>query len=146
VVRQSNEKAKQDDEATTLTIWVRPWLSYNPMITKLPQIFGPIGLVATIFNMSQDIVPFKMNFGSFIISYLVTMAVELLFLWSSRKPRWKKIAASMKTLHLSEIGHRFWTGEYSVRFIMRRFRRNNDNRATEEGVESPTSVGVQQLA
>jgi hypothetical protein len=70
----------------------------------------------------------------------------LLFLRSSRKPRWKKIAASMETLHLSEIGRRFWTGEYSVRFIMRRFRRNNDNRAMEEGVESPTSVGVQQLA
>jgi hypothetical protein len=113
------------------------------MITNLPQIFSPIGLVASIFNMSPDIVPFKMNFTSFIISSLVVMAVVLLFLGSSRKPWWKKIAVSTEISHLSEIARRFRTGEYSVRFTMRRFRRNDHNRTMEEGVELPTTVEVQ---
>jgi hypothetical protein len=115
------------------------------MITNLPQVFSPIGLVASIFNLSPDIVPFKMNFTSFIISSLVMMAVVLLFLGSSHKSWWKKIAVSTEILHLSEIARRFRTGEYSVRF-MRRFRRNNDNRTMEEGTELPTTVGVQRLS
>jgi hypothetical protein len=96
--------------------------------------------------MSQDIVPFKMNITSFIISSLVMMAVVLLFLGSSRKPWWKKIDISTKILHLCEIARRFRTGEYSVRFMMRRFRRNDDNRTMEEGAELPTTVGVQRLS
>jgi hypothetical protein len=91
--------------------------------------------------MSQDIVPFKMNFGSFVISSLIMMAVVLLFLGSSRKHWWwKKIAASMETLYWNEIANRFWIGGYGIWCMMRGRVRNNDNRTMEEGVELPTAI------
>jgi hypothetical protein len=89
--------------------------------------------------MSQNVVPFIMNFRSFVISALVMMAmanvVRLLFF--ARKNGWsRKIIARIETLHLNERTYRFWTRDSGSGFIIRRGRNTNDT--TMDNIESPT--------
>jgi hypothetical protein len=89
--------------------------------------------------MPQNVVPFKMNFRSFVISTMVIMAVanmvRLLFLASSRKPGWwRKIAAPIEIMQLSGVAHRFLTGDHGIRG-------RNVNDRTTDNVELPT-IGV----
>jgi hypothetical protein len=86
--------------------------------------------------MSQKVVPFIMNFRSFVISTLVMMAmanmIRLLFFASSRKHGWwRKITEFIEALHLHEKAHLFWTGVCRMCFMMRRgSNANNRNRDT----------------
>jgi hypothetical protein len=95
--------------------------------------------------MSQKVVPFMMNFRSFVISTLVMMAmanmIRLLFFASSHKHGWwRKITALIETLHLDERAHRSRTGGYGIRF-MRRGPNANDRNGDTSSVEL-SSIGV----
>jgi hypothetical protein len=111
VLRKSNEEAKQASEAAqhsaALTISVCSGVSSLILKLILLQIFTPIGLVAACFSMSQKVVPFIMNFRSFVISTLVMIVmanmIRLLFFASSRKHGWwRKITVLIEILHLDE--------------------------------------------
>jgi hypothetical protein len=96
--------------------------------------------------MSQKVVPFIMNFRSFVISTLVMMAmanmIRLLFFASLRKHGWwRKITALIETLHLGERAHRFRTGDYGIGFIVRRGRNANGRNRDTSSVEL-SSIGV----
>jgi hypothetical protein len=107
------------------------------------QIFTPIGLVAACFSMSQKVVPFIMNFRSFVISTLVMLAmanmIRLLFCASSRKHGWRrKITALVEALHLHEKAHRFWTRDYRIGFMMRRRPNSNERNRDTSNIELST--------
>lgn len=93
--------------------------------------------------MSQKVVPFIMNFRSFVISTLVMMAmanmIRLLFIISSHKHMWwRKITALIEILHLNEIAHRFRKGDYGIRYMMRRGPSVNDRSRDTSNVELST--------
>jgi hypothetical protein len=93
--------------------------------------------------MSQKVVPFIMNFRSFVISTLVMLAmanmIRLLFCASSRKHGWRrKITALIEALHLHEKAHRFWTRDYRIGFMMRRRPNSNERNRDTSNIELST--------
>src|SRR4051794_33976031 len=69
VLRKSNEEAKQASEAAqhSAALMISVCSGVSLLILKTHfffQIFTPIGLVAACFSMSQNVVPFIMNFRS----------------------------------------------------------------------------------
>ena len=93
-------------------------------------------LVAACFSMPQAVVPFKLNFKSFIISIFVFIAVvRLVFLILDaliRHPSWWKQAACMPIVQLGKLAHRLVA---AVLYKWTALRRGNKGPETASDVE-----------
>jgi hypothetical protein len=97
--------------------WLVPHKCYVFSATANSLQLSPFALAATIFNIPQTVMPFKMTFKSFTVVVFVIVVMSFGALSAFRRRRKKNIAWT-NAVPLDGMPRRRWTSDYAGRLML----------------------------